>query len=184
MPIISQQINSMKNILLLLTCIAMSGCASITSSLGDDFYPEKTKGKSEQDVVTIYTDDEIQSYDIALYNKNSVLIEKLRTESVFFIERTLVDEPIKIVSAITTAIPADKEEQQRNLKLRHPRVILPAGEFTLYVGCRYNDAGYSYTNYMDIPMKLSKGDKYIVSCRKNKNEIYPLGKLTKLSNVL
>ncbi|MFM5136720.1 hypothetical protein [Aeromonas rivipollensis] len=174
----------MKNTLLFLACITMSGCASIISSVGDDFYPEKTKGKSEQDVVTIYTDDEIKNYDVALYNKNSTLIEEIKSESIFYIERTLVDEPIKIMSAITSAIPADKTEQQKDLKLRHPRVILPAGEFTLFVGCKYHSAGYSYNNYVYIPMKLTKGEKYIVSCYKNDRDLYPSGKITKLSNII
>ena len=104
----------MKNTLIFLACIFMSGCASVISSVGDDFFPEKTEGKSEQDVVTIYTEDEIQDYDVKLYTKNSALIEKLRSDSIFFVERTFVDEPIKIFSAITSAIPANKKEQQKN----------------------------------------------------------------------
>lgn len=173
----------MKNTLIFLACIFMSGCASIISSVGDDFFPEKTEGKSEQDVVTIYTEDEIQEYDAKLYTKNSVIIEKLRSDSIFFVERTFVDEPIKIFSAITSAIPANKKEQQKNLKLRHPRVILPAGEFTLYVGCQYQNSGYMYRSYKYIDINASKGSKYIVSCYKPSGSISPVGKLTELKSI-
>ena len=173
----------MRGVFIVLVSFVINGCASIVSSVGDDFYPNKTKGKSEHEVVIIYADDEIDSYDVALYEKNKSLIDKLRVDSVFSIKRTFVDEKIKIISAVSSVISVDKMEPPEDFRLRHPRVILPAGTFVLHVGCRYQDGGYVFTSHKNIPVSTSKGDRYIASCYKTNELRYAVGKITKLENI-